>query len=217
MIIQGSVVVPGSNAVGTTPQIPAGKQGDPMVSELHGKWYQAAYAGKVFTGTSTITGTSFPIYTSTTGSFCLWNTSSNVNLELISFRFGWVSGTYTTGPIGYALITGAGSTIGGAISTFTNAPLYIRSALASGAQGSGNASLANATVTYVAPTVSQLIPSNISGATNTLTNTGMAFMTMQEDFDGQLILPPGAAIQPVGLLASVSIFWAKFVWAEWPV
>jgi hypothetical protein len=216
MQIQGLVTTPGSNPVGSSPQVPAGKQGDPMFSELHGKWYQAAYAGKVFTGTSTITGTSFPIYTSTTGSFCLWNTSSTVNLELISFRLGWVSGTYTTGPLGYALITGAGSTIGGAISTFTNAPTYIRSGLA-GTAGSGNASLANVTVTYVAPTISNMIPSNISGATNTLTNTGLAFMTMQEDFDGQLILPPGAAIQPVGLLASVSIFWAKFVWAEWPV
>ncbi len=187
-----------------------------MLSELHGKWYQAAYAGKVFTASSTITGTSIPIYTSTTGSFCLWNVSSTVNLELISFRLGYVSGTFAAGPMGYALIPGAGSTIGGAISTFTNAPTYIRSGLV-GTGGSGNAALANGTVTYVAPTIASMIPSNLSGTALASATSVAGFMTMQEDFDGQLIIPPGCAIQPVGLLASVSLFWAKFVFAEWPI
>ena len=217
MILQGSVTPPGNNATGTTPQVPASHQGELLVSELHGKWYNACYNGKVFTGASAVTGTSFPIYTSTTGSFMLWNTSNTVNLELISFRLGWVSGTFTTGTIGYAMFSGAGSATNAAvISTFTNAPTYIRSGMI-GQPGSGNASLANATVTYVAPTVSNLIPANMSATTLTGANTGSAFMTMQEDFDGHIILPPGTAIQPVGLLASVSIFWAKFIWAEWPV
>ena len=167
MILQGSVTPPGNNATGTTPQVPASHQGELLVSELHGKWYNACYNGKVFTGASAVTGTSFPIYTSTTGSFMLWNTSNTVNLELISFRLGWISGTFTTGTIGYAMFSGAGSaTNASVISTFTNAPTYIRSGLI-GQPGSGNASLANATVTYVAPTIASLIPGNMSATTLT--------------------------------------------------
>src|ERR1035437_4988237 len=101
MQIQGSVIVLGSNAYGTSPQTPAGKQGDLMLSELHGKWYQAAYLGKVFHGSSAITGIAVPLYTATTQALCLWNQSATVNLELIKFSLGYVSGTEVAGPIAY--------------------------------------------------------------------------------------------------------------------
>ena len=68
-----------------------GKQGEGLVSEIHGKWYTAAYRGNVFHATSPIAGQVIPVITSTTSqtALSLYNPlGSGKNLELISFRLG---------------------------------------------------------------------------------------------------------------------------------
>jgi hypothetical protein len=215
-LLQGSVQVPGSNAIGSTPFVPSGKQGDLMVSELHGKWYQAAYAGKVFHGSSAITGIAVPLYTATTQALCLWNQSNTVNLELIKFSLGYVSGTEVAGPIAYGMLfAGTAPATAAPIATFTPAPTYVRPAMAG--NGVSQAALANVTVTTTAAIpVGNIIASSISGTAYAAATSTAAPSVLEEQFDGSIIIPPGWAIFPLALLATVTLWTQRFVWAEWP-
>ena len=219
-ILQGTVVGtsgPATQNVGGNANVPSGGHGDLMVSELHGKWYQWAKAGKLFHGSCVAAGLAIPIYTSTTLAACLWNTSSSVNLELVKFSLGYVSGTEAAGPFGYGILNaGFAPATAAPIATFTNAPTYIRPAMAG--NGVAQAQWANVTCTTTAAIpVANIINSSISGTALAAATSTANPMVIEEVFDGTLIIPPGYAIMPVGLLASVTLFWQRFVWAETPV
>jgi hypothetical protein len=42
-------------------------------------------------------------------------------------------------------------------------------------------------------------------------------IVVEENFDGSIIVPPGWALFPVALLASVSLYQQRLVWIENPV
>ena len=216
-IIQGTVITPTSVAAGANPNTPCGKEGDVLISQYHGKWYNACQQGRVFHASTVVGGLAIPIYTSTTLAFCLWNTSSTVNMEIIKFSLGYVSGTEVAGPFAYALLN-AGSVIGTAapIVTFTATPTYIRSGMPG--TGTSQASLANAaSVVTAAIPVANIINSSLSGAALQVTASTAPPTVLEEVFDGNMILPPGWAMFPVALAASVSLFTQRVVWAEHPL
>src|SRR5208337_4439680 len=104
-----------------------GPQGDGYVSEIHGKWATAARQGRLFHGSSAAAGIALPLYTATTQALCLWNTSPNVDLEIVKFSLSYVSGITVAGPLMYGLLNaGFVYGTGSPIATFTTAPTYIR-------------------------------------------------------------------------------------------
>jgi hypothetical protein len=195
-----------------------GPHGDAYVSELHGKWATAARQGRLFHGSSAAAGIAIPLYTATTQALCLWNTSTNVDLEIVKYSLGYVSGTTVAGPIMYALLNaGYAYGTGSPIATFTNAPTYMRPGRAG--TGLSQAQFANVTVTTTAALpVAQMIGSSISTPDAlTAASTTIATMVIEENFDGSIIVPPGWALFPVALLASVTLYQQRLVWIENPI
>ena len=217
-ILQGTYSpAPTSQASGSNPNILCGKEGELLASEYHGKWYNAAQQGRVFHGSSAITGLAIPLYSATTQALCLWNTSASVNLEIIKFSMGYVSGTEVAGPIMYGLLN-AGTTVatGAPIATFTNAPTYIRPAMPG--VGTTQAQLANVTVTTTAAIpIAQITASSISGTAFAAATATAPPFVCEENFDGTIIVPPGWAFFPLALLATVTLWTQRLVWAEHPI
>src|ERR1700675_4544342 len=82
---QGLIQVPGSSPIGSNPTQTFGKQADGLVSELHGRWYTAAYNGKSFFASTLVAGVTLPVNTTTAATYLVYNPlGSGVNMELIS-------------------------------------------------------------------------------------------------------------------------------------
>lgn len=84
------------------------KTGENIMSELHGRYYEAAYRGQVFLAQAIVTT---PVIYSTaagTGGPLLWNGSSTVRAELLAV--GWGISTVTTVAAALGITGGAGQT-----------------------------------------------------------------------------------------------------------
>src|ERR1700693_2275876 len=93
MPVEFGLVGPPSNtsvADGLNAPILQGKAGEQLYADLHGKWYTAAYRGRVFSTGVLIAGVTIPVNTTTAPTFTLYNPlGSGVNLELITLDVGW--------------------------------------------------------------------------------------------------------------------------------
>ena len=195
-----------------------GPNGDAYVSEIHGKWATAARQGRLFHGSTPAAGLAVPLYTATTQALCLWNTSTTVELEIVKFSMTYVSGSTVAGPVMYGrLNAGYAAATAAPIATFTNAPTYIQP----GRCGTGvsQAQLANATVTTTAAIpVANIINSSIcTPDAFAAASTTVPLVVVEENFDGNMIIPPGWAFFPLALLASVSLYQQRIVWIENPI
>jgi len=216
-ILQGTVGTPGNNAAGTQPNVPATPQGDIMVSELHGRFYGAARAGKLFHGCSVVGGNAIPISSATAITFMLWNTSTTVNLELLTYRLGYVSTTDVPGGViyNYGYQGNAIGPAGAAITAFNNVPASIVPGMLSSSPAASQASFSNA-ATNTVKAVTTFIPGNMSQLTATAATTGNPFI-LQEDFEGSIIIPPGWFFFPAATAASGAVYTQRLTWAEWPI
>ena len=188
-----------------------GKQGDDYVSEIHGKWYTAAYRGGVFLASTPKAGQVIPVLGATTQTaLSLYNPlGSGKNLELISFRFGEsiTTATFVVGSIGFGVITN----IGAGVALPTSQVLATVFSNPIGAAGPAPVAQALATVTITAATNFMDI-----GMGTGLT-TGQTFSVFEKLFDGTVILAPGTLIAVQGTVAQTSSYVLGMTWAEWPV
>lgn len=182
-----------------------GVQGDLIVSELNGKYYEHLHRGNVFIYSSAAAGVTFAALGSNLPT--IWNPADSGKLFVpIKVTIGYVSTTNAAGHLCWGFQNRVGSNIGTAapISLFTDiAPV---NALV----GSGKASRMRfaTTVTFtVAPTYLRNV--GISTAAMTAT-TAVAPFKMDFEEDGTIGLMPGGALQlganaAVAMVASVSI------------
>lgn len=93
------------------------RTGDMLTSNVHGKHYEAAAAGRLFHAITTATGIVQAVVGTAAG-FALYNPAgTGFNLSIISVRWGFVSGTHILGSIIHAVNTSttAAATTGTAI------------------------------------------------------------------------------------------------------
>ena len=207
---------------GSTPDQLAGRAGEALAAELHGKYYTQAYRGNVFVGTAAIGGVAPAISTTTTtNTFGLWNPAgSGKNLVPIRYLIGFAAGTASSvaGNIVYTYSTGVGSATATAapISTFTTitpVSTYLGSGIASIAKFSA---VAGGIVQLAAGTF--LKTSGISQlAMNATSSTVATGWSAFEDFDGTLIMPPGSLLVVGANAAVLTVFNQAMVWEEVPV
>lgn len=191
--------------------------GAKLVSDAHAKQYNYAKAGVLYHGCSVIAGNSAPIYSTTAPVFCLWNTSSAVNLVLLSFRMGYISGTGVPAPLYYTWGQ-VGTSVAVGVTAFNSvtSSRWLVPGLVGGSQASSRASFSNAATNTIVALTNQM-PSNLSWRTITAASTDGQMQVAQEDFEGSVILTPGTFFFPSALLASVSLFSMRLTWAEIPV
>jgi hypothetical protein len=193
----GGGALPANTAGGLAFQS-AGTSGDAWVSELHGKFYSANRAGRLWSATALIAGVTIPVNTSTAATFGIYNPAgSGINVELVRFAVGTVAAGVAT--IGTFL-----ATVSKQLPTSVTAAVNTVNPMNG---GSPNAT-AFTVATFVAST--QHIPLLSSFATSSQT-------AQVYDFDGMLILPPGWAMQVTSSPVQSAVNMPSLFWAEHPL
>ena len=195
-----------SNSDGSTVTALGGKQGETVVTELHGKYAILNYRGSVFT--FNVTGVTVPVNAATLVSvFSLWNpTNSGKNAELICFDYGTVLATTVVDTVGLYYSTGPAALAG----TFTTAGTA-RSGLVGG-------SPSNVALPYSAYTHSGTpIRHSILGFFGAVTTTNA--LPGHIEFDGRVLVPPGTVVSVAMSTAAgtASGMDLGLTWAEVPV
>lgn len=184
----------------------AGQQGDLIVSELHGHYYEQTYRGKVFNAaTQALVTTTVGLATTYTGLVLSNPVGSAVNLEILIASM-MQSVIQSTQIEAFAIATGfnASSNV-----THTT-PVTPKSAFI----GSGLSGVGLADVSATLPTA----PFYDTFLTNTGTATANSTGIQAFDLAGSIVLAPGAyACFVTPAQASVAGMWFGFKWAEVPV
>jgi hypothetical protein len=195
----------------TQVNFPAGRQGDVLMSQVHGESYAAGVRGNVFMGTSGTAGSKFLAPGGTTGSFMLYNpVSSGVIVEVEEFH---VAGASTEADIiaGLAL-EGSVQLPSGTLTgcTVSQMPLGL------GNVGTLTASAsAKARVYGVATIVAMTYLGNLGVTIQAITSP---VASGRVEFKGRLLLYPGFCINVVSSITqSTDIMLADWVWSEWPL
>jgi len=187
-----------SNADGIAATMLGGKSAEGIVAELHGKWYTAAYRGRVFCAPTLIAGVTIPVNTTTAATYIIWNpVGSGVNLEMISLNVA----SLAAGTVGSLLASVA-------TQTPTSPTLLTPISVPVGAGGTAQGKVATAaTITAV----TTHIPLQ-----QVQTTTGGSAMPNYR-FDGELVVAPGGMINLVSNPVQTAVAIPCWFWAEWPV
>ena len=192
-----------------------GEEFEQLMDRLHGKHYQDAKAGRVFSQTTTPLGLAIPIYTSTAPvGNVLWNPSdSGVDCELINYNAARVSGVEAFGTVGLmACVIRLGS-LGTGITAFAEvAP--INGLIGAGLVSKVKSSNAG-TVTVTAGVAAEFVR-NLFGMLPVIDTSAVESPVKEVDFDGTIILPPGTLAWVAGSVASVALFAQTLTWKEIP-
>lgn len=211
MFLQGQTSpVAASNADGSYPVALAGKQGELIASELHGKFYTTAYRGNLYWANRTAV-TIPQIASAVVSVFTLYNPpGSGVVAEIVDTEIGQVLATTVVDAVGWYFSTAALTALG----TFTTpgvAGTNYGSARLGDAPG-------NKVQFFSAYTHSGTpVRADIIGSFGAVTNANSTLPA--KVYDGRLILPPGIAMSvcmstAAGTTSGLDV---SARWAEFPV
>lgn len=200
----------------TSFQARAGKSGETLTSQLHGKYYSRAIRGQVFIGNTPAAGVAVQKYDGTAPTFVLWNPANSAkNVELLKINVGMMAlGTRTVTGLQLQALTGCGSAIGTGLpfSAFAKTPTAVYPATITGYSSSCFFCNAGTVTLTAAGTVFYVLPFSYDNA------SAGSHPVMTYDFDGTAILPPGTAVYVAGdILAPGSTLGISLIWAEIPV
>jgi hypothetical protein len=206
----GSVTNPPSTSLPdqSTPMFSSGRQAESLVSEVHGKYYAAAYRGAVFHAQVDGVAILKVIATGVVNVLALWNpTSSGVIAELISTDVATVAAATIVDAYGWYRSTSADA----AAATFTTVKTAV-----SGRVGDTAANKMLAYSALTLPNSAAPIRIDLIGGIGAITNT---VGSIRKEYNGSLLVMPGTLLS---LLASTTDSTATgdsaaVSWCEWPV
>jgi hypothetical protein len=189
-----------------------------IVAETQGKYQEWARQGYVYAARSGAAA-AIPVNTTCTNAPTLWNASAGnkicipIKLTLTCANIGTqVEDGFT---IMYEANMGTSAYTGGPFPTFTNIPPV--STRIGGGLGPCSTQFANAVVTWTTQPAALFdvgIGQWLSGAAA----TGSLYSQLSFDFDGTVVLNPGAAIcLAAATAASSGTYWTSFIFAELPI
>lgn len=179
-----------------------GKQGDGIVSELHGRYYEQTYRGNMFSASIQAVATSTAGLATTYTGLCLSNPiTSTVNLVLNKASV-MQSVIQSVQPEAYAIAVGFNAT--------TNVTHTAALVTRSNKIGSGTSSVGLADTSATLPTAPFYHTFVHNTGSATVNGTGSVI-----DLEGSIILIPGAyAMWVTPGQASVAGLWYSFQWEE---
>jgi hypothetical protein len=193
-----------------------GPQGEGIISQLHGRFYQQTYNRQLWAASLT-TAAAIPINTTTNGvTFAIWNPAGNpYSIVPVAFILGYVATSGAAGSFGYYYVSGTGSDIGASpakVQVFT--ALTMQSQIL-GSSYAGNAKAGSAVTLSAAGTLARW--SQFSQATPGTNNTQGPY-SLIEWFDGTMVIPPGVLWYPAANVASTDTFMQTLICYEspWP-
>lgn len=235
MLIQGQVgpTSTQSASAGTNPTVRLGQLGDVVVSELHGRFYEQAYRGAFFrngttavvAGTAnhgTTNGLSATLATAAaaTPMLGIYNPmTSTVNCVVTQAMLHAFYNTATT-PAPFGALVWAVS-LGNSVITTGLVPFNSRTLTQVGSHARGFAG--GTALTGLSNVFTAIETADFFSGGNvtygTIANTAVAAPLLAvQNFDGQLIVPPGAVLALYNTTASTTFsFTGRILWEEVPV
>ena len=224
MIIQNIVGQPSAGAPNAVMNGRAGQQGDLIVSELHGRFYEQTYRGNAYfignTALSALSANTISLTATTTPILGVWNPSaSTVNLVMQQAMLTCVANNLTSGA-GPGAFVWALSLNNGAISTGSN-PYNAKTLATSGSQAKGffGTTALTGLTNNLAVVAGAALPSP-SGLTYTTLASTALLPSYQgvENIDGSIIVPPGGVLALLNTVSSTVFSVAgRLSWEEVPV
>lgn len=185
-----------------------------LSDNLRGRYAEQAKAGRVFIQTTTPLGLAIPIYTGTAPRVALWNPlGSNVDVELISISAQRASGTTVEFAAGLMRVLNAGAQVatGAPFTAFADDVPY------NGQIGSTGASKVRSTSSGTVTTTAGVAGDFFYSLFHSYAAVGASTVDgtpWNHEFNGKVIVPPGAAIYLAASVASVALYATSLVWAE---
>lgn len=178
---------------------------------LHGRNYEKARNGQVYTFVSATAGITPLKFDNTAPALTLWNQSVDRNLIPLKLQMGSVGTPAVSGSLGFAIIN-AGYAIGtGApFSAFTKTTAYKSDTLTLVEPVAGKVAT---TATAAAPATFMTIGFSSAGVLAAASTT-TPWVVMEKVWDGEFIVPPGFAIALCGNVAQSAAFSVTLSWAE---
>ena len=205
----------------------AGAEGQLIVDQMHGKYYQANQKYGGFSNSPTPLGLALPIYTATAlaGGMPLWNPiGSGVKCVLTKAMVARASGTAGFFAIGLMARNGMGSVIGTGqqCTAFAETtPINGRLGLVNSVTGSGGGpssrvkSSRAGTVTVTAAVAAEWVETlGATGVEADATTNGISLIN--HDFDGRIEVWPGTMVWLATTMASVALYATTLGWYEVP-
>lgn len=203
MALEQMIVGPQQNPISAQPVIArAGNQGDTIVSELHGRYYEQTFRGNMFSASIQASATTtVGLATTYTGLVISNPISSSVNMVLNKASL-MQSASQSANLESYAIAVGFNAT--------TNVTHTAALVTRSNKIGSGLVSIGLADTSATLPTAPFYHTFVQNTASSTVAGNGMVI-----DLEGLVILPPGAyALWVTPGQASVAGLWFSFNWEE---
>jgi hypothetical protein len=209
MLIQGQagpVTTTASLSSGIQVPLRQGNMGDAIMSELHGRYYEAAYRRTLFTASNAAAVATVAIGTTTHTGLVVANPIGSL-VNLVLNKVSWAASVAVPTAGFLCLETGYNS---GTNVTLTT-PVTPRSCFVGvGASGYGVAAVSSTLPT--APVAVHFLNTNGSVAT---TSTGIQNGGLI-DLEGSIILPPGAYAAFATFATNTAAWWFSIGWEECP-
>jgi len=189
-----------NNADGALVTPRSGRQGDQLVSNLHGKFYEQVMRGNVFgVSNQTPVTTTAALATTFTGLAIANPSTSGVNLVLLRFNVAQVA-VGAASAVG--IMTGAGAAAGA---------LTVRNRKV-------GTTLASVTTASAGATIATPVLEGVFGQVGSLATTGYGLTPgLVVDLEGSIIIPPGYFAASYTSVATTTSLIFGFVWEEVPV
>ncbi len=213
---QGIVGVQNNSDSATPITVRYGRNGDQLVSQLHGKYAETSFRGQLFMAYTVIAGVALPVAAATLNSkFTLHNPAgSGKNIELVSFTMGIDSATTVVNGVGLAIQRALSTTAG--VPTTTTALVGSRLGLAGTASA---AAYSQATLTNVAipgVTAATAIPIPFYNMFSFGATTAAGIYDATHNFDGKVWLEPDSLVAACTTVAPATAAFCSIIWAEYP-
>lgn len=217
MLLQGNVGIQAQSPSAQAVIAAMGRQGELMMSQVHGKYYNLAAAGKLFIASTVIAGVALPVAAATLNSkFTLHNPmGSGVNVVPVHFAMGIDSAT--------TVVNGIGMAIQRNLTTTSGIPTTTTSLVSSRLGPTGTASgvvYSQATLTNVAipgVTVATAVPIPLYPLFSFGAVTAPTIDPCNHDFNGRVILEPDSLGAFCTTVAAATAAFCGVIWAEWDI
>lgn len=221
-MINEFVVGPTVNADGVTCNARGGRTGEAIMSELHGRFFEQAFRGALFSigsSTTALSANTISLTATTTPIVGVYNPiTSGVNLVIL--QAGLQQSVLTASSVAPGSLVWAGSIGNSAIST-GSAPFNRKTMASAGSQAKGfpgGVALTGLTNNLVIFEGADLHPGlALTTATVAATTPQYASIAVQ-NFDGSLIVPPGGVLALLNTVSTTTVSVAsRLLWEEVPI
>lgn len=215
-------VGPQGSADGALPILRSGRQGDAIVSELHGRFYEQTFRGNMYSNATlalnALTANTITLTATTTPILGVYNpASSSVNLVILqAVLSSGINAAAATGPGAFVWAT----SIGNAAITIGTAPFNQKTLTSAGSQAKGLSfiALTGLTNALVIQEASDFPTPTIITTAAVPTSVTTPSVSVVQNIDGSFVIPPGGILALLNTVSTTTVsVTGRLMWEEVPI